>query len=286
MCGNRFVGFAAGAIVLWSSQAFGQMDLRGAWSQRLHEDAAERGPGSEIGDYLGLPINDAAKMRADSFDAAKWTVPEHQCEPHPADYAPHGPANLWIDSELDPQSFEVIAYKITYSWMTPTKIIWMDGRQHPPAEAPHTWMGFSTGEWDADTLVVTTTHLKEGWLRRNGIPRDDYARVTEYFMRRGHFLTVVMAIEDPVYMTEPLVRSWNLELNPGYQMAPYTCSARVEIQRPEGFVAHHLPGTNTMLGDFAQQINLPLETVRGGAETMYPEYLVRLRDLLSPDAGP
>ena len=46
--------------------------------------------------------------------------------------------------------------------------IWMDGRPHPPQNALHTWSGFSTGEWDGDVLVVTTTHLKEAYIRRIG----------------------------------------------------------------------------------------------------------------------
>ena len=61
-------------------------DLAGMWGQRFHEDLPERGAGPEIGDYTGLPVNDAARLRADSWDAAKWTMPERQCEPHPADY--------------------------------------------------------------------------------------------------------------------------------------------------------------------------------------------------------
>jgi hypothetical protein len=65
----------------------GDLELQtGAWGQRFH-DLPERGAGPEIGDYLGLPINDAARLRADSWDAGKWTMLERQCEPHPADYA-------------------------------------------------------------------------------------------------------------------------------------------------------------------------------------------------------
>lgn len=40
--------------------AYAQVDLAGEWTIRYHEDAPERGPGPDIGDYLGLPINDAA----------------------------------------------------------------------------------------------------------------------------------------------------------------------------------------------------------------------------------
>src|SRR6266545_1140800 len=49
---------------------------------------SERGGGPEVGEYQGLPINDADRLRADSWSASLWTVPEHQCIPHPADYGP------------------------------------------------------------------------------------------------------------------------------------------------------------------------------------------------------
>src|SRR5881296_1620244 len=77
------------------------LDLSGEWAPRFHEDQPERIPGPEIGDYLGLPINDAARLRADSWDASLLTLPEHQCKPHPADYSPRGPANLRITKEVD-----------------------------------------------------------------------------------------------------------------------------------------------------------------------------------------
>jgi len=224
-----------------------------------------------------LPINDAARLRAESWDAAKWTVPEHQCEPHPADYAPHGPANLRMWSDVDVTSQQVVAWHMTHSWMVTTRTIWMDGRPHPPPEARHTWMGFSTGHWEGDTLVVKTTHLKEGWIRRNGVPRSDRATLTEYFIRHGDYLTLVSVVEDPAYLTEPLMRTWNWVLNLGYQMAPYPCSARVETERPKGFVAHWLPGTNPQLKEFASKRKLPADASRGGAATMYPDYELELQ---------
>ena len=50
------------------------------------------------------------------------------------------------------------------------RTIWMDGRPHPPEYAPHTFMGFSTGEWNGDILTITTTHIKAGYFRRSGMP--------------------------------------------------------------------------------------------------------------------
>ena len=49
------------------------------------------------------------RLRADSWDAGKWTMLERQCEPHPADYAPRGPASMRISSTVDPVSQDVIA---------------------------------------------------------------------------------------------------------------------------------------------------------------------------------
>ena len=81
-------------IALMSMPVFAQIDPTGEWAPRFHEDQPERLAGPEIGDYLGLPINDAARLRGDSWDASLLTLPEHQCKPHPADYGPRGPANI------------------------------------------------------------------------------------------------------------------------------------------------------------------------------------------------
>ena len=63
--------FAIAVGVVVGSTALAHVDLAGGWGQRFHEDLPERGAGPDIGDYLGLPINDAARLRADSWDAGK-----------------------------------------------------------------------------------------------------------------------------------------------------------------------------------------------------------------------
>src|ERR1700704_1807069 len=85
-------------------------DLSGEWAPRFHEDQPERIPGPEIGDYLGLPINDSARLRGDSWDASLLTLPEHQCKPHPADYGPRGPANLRFWRDIDTATQQTLAY--------------------------------------------------------------------------------------------------------------------------------------------------------------------------------
>lgn len=253
-----------------------QQDLSGMWGQRFHEDAPERGGGPDIGDYTGLPINDAARLRADSWTASKWTMPERQCEPHPADYGPRGPASLRITSTVDPVSQDAIAWNVTVMWQLQQRTIYMDGRPHPSAHAQHSWQGFSTGEWEGDMLKVVTTHLKEGWVRRNGLPRSDKATLTEYFIRNERYLTLVTIVEDPVYLTEPLVRTSDWVLDPGVQLSPFSCIPAIEIERPRGAVPHNLPGANPYLTEFAQRHGLPQEAARGGAETMYPDYYMRI----------
>jgi hypothetical protein len=265
------------AVVAMSVPAFGQIDPSGEWNPRFHEDNPERLAGPEIGDYLGLPINDAARLRADSWDASLLTLPEHQCKPHPADYGPRGPANLRIWKEVDKESQDLIAYHTHISWQAPERTIWMDGRPHPPDYAAHTWQGFSTGKWEGDVLTVTTTHLKAGWIRRNGIPRSDRAVLTEHWMRHGDYLTLVSIITDPAYLTEPFIRTTNWILDPRQQIAPYPCEAVVEVDRPKGSVPHHLPGANAFLGEFPKRFNLPETAARGGADTMYPEYQQKMK---------
>jgi hypothetical protein len=70
--------------------ASAQLNLMGYWNPIFHEDFEERVPGPSMGDYLGLPINDAARLRADSWDASLLSLPEHQCKPHPSTYGFRG----------------------------------------------------------------------------------------------------------------------------------------------------------------------------------------------------
>jgi hypothetical protein len=249
-----------------------QIDLAGEWAPRFHEDQPERIPGPDIGDYLGLPITDAARMRADSWDASLLTLPEHQCKPHPSDYGMRGPAAARIWKEVDTATQNTIAWHTHIIWQAPERTIWMDGRPHPPDYAPHTWQGFSTGKMEGNMLTITTTHLKNGWIRRNGIPRSEKATVVEHMIRNGNYLTWMVVITDPVYLTEPFVRTTDFVLDLNQQIAPYPCESVVEVDRPLGVVPHHLPGTNPFLTEFSKKYKVPETASRGGAETMYPEY--------------
>ena len=132
---------------------------------------------------------------------------------HVSPYIYRGPTNIAIWEEREPGTRDLIAIKHRISTFDQERTIYMDGRPHPPVYAAHTWMGFSTGQWQGNMLVVTTTHIKKGWLRRNGVPESDLATLTEYFVRNGDVMTRISAIADPVYLTEPLVKSEEFVLN-------------------------------------------------------------------------
>jgi len=266
------------ALCLWCAQGFAQTNLSGVWNNLtiLHEDWPDRLPGPEVGDYAGLPVTDAVRLRADSWDASLITLPEYQCRVHPSDYVPSfGGMRIW--EERDSASQQLIAiHTHHFAWGT-ERAIWMDGRPHPPEYALHTAMGFSTGQWDGDVLTVTTTHLKEGWTRRNGLTRSDKATVTEHFIRHGDHFTLVTIVNDPAYYSEPVIRSRDYEFEVGGDIPPYPCEPVEEVIRPKGAIPHHLPGSNPFLGEYPKAHGVPPEAARGGAETMYPEYRKKIR---------
>jgi hypothetical protein len=273
--GVRVVVMAAAVALTVAGTAEAQFDISGEWANRVHEDQPERGGGPELHDFTGLPINAAARQRGDAHNSALLTVPEYQCRPHGAGYQSRQ-SQFRITRTIDEDSQQTVSFNMYKRWQAQSRTIWMDGRPHPPEFAAHTWQGFSTGEWVGNMLKVTTTHLKESYIRRNGLPQSDQATLTEYFSRHGEYLTWVSIIDDPVYLTEPLVRTADYALDPTQDMGAYPCSYVTEIDRPRGEVPHYIPGENPYAREFAERHNLPFEVTQGGAETMYPEYQRRL----------
>jgi len=267
------------AAVLAASPAFGQIDLSGEWSNITHEDINHR-QSVEIGDYTGLPINEAGRFKAESWDEAVLATHERQCIPHPVTYAMRGqPGNIRIGKIDDPDTGQIIAYTIHGTYGRP-RTIWMDGRAHPSERAPHTWAGFSTGIWESNALVVTTTHIKMGWIMRNGVPTSDRATMTERFIRHGDHLVDLIVIDDPVYLSERFVRTQDWRLNLTGEPNAWGACSPVQIadeipNQKKGYVPHHLPGTNAHIREFTVKRGIPPEMARGGAETMYPEYMLK-----------
>jgi hypothetical protein len=212
------------------------------------------------------------------------SLPEHQCRAHVSPYIFRGPVRVRITEDRDPATQNVIAMRQFMSTYAQERVIWLDGRPHPPEYAPHTWMGFSTGEWQGNVLKVVTTHLKQGWHRRNGVPMSTRTTMTEYLFRHGPVLTQLSITDDPVFLEQPLVKTTNLLLDQNTQPNAYQgwliCQADDEVPgRDAAYVPHYLPGENPYLEEFAGKHGLPLAPTRGGADTMYPEYASRLKTL-------
>lgn len=266
-------------------QTFAQssFSLAGDWTAPHDEDRTIRGS-PELGDLLGLPINAAARLFVDSWQESRWTLPEHQCIPHASTWAFRGPANVRIWEEKDPFTQDPIALKTFIATFAQSRTIYLDGRPHPGEYAAHTWQGFSTGKWEGNQLTVTTTHIKQFYHRRNGVPESDRVVLTEHFIRHGNILTHITAAHDPVFLTEPVIQSQHFTLNTNVTTGTYqthnTCQPDEEIpNRPKGFVPHYLPGTNPYLTEFVDKYGIPRETRGGGAESMYPEYRATLKKL-------
>jgi hypothetical protein len=87
--------------------------------------------------------------------------------------------------------------------------IFLDGRPLPQDPNP-TWMGYSVGRWEGDTLVIETTGFNgKKWLDLRGYPSTDALHTTERFRRRdfGH-LDIEFTVDDPKAYTKP----WTLKL--------------------------------------------------------------------------
>jgi len=258
-------------VLVAAAPSSAQVSFVGDWSGRYHEDQPDRVPGEEPGDFSGIPLNDAARRFGDAWDVARHSVLEHQCAPYTLPYMFFGPNQFRIWEERQPDTQELVALQMYLGTYQQRRTIWMDGRSHPPEYAPHTYMGFSTGEWNGDILTITTTHIKAGYYRRTGVPQSDRSTVVEHWMRHGNLLSQVTIATDPVYLTEPYIRSQEFAMmdrnNTNWL---YNCEYAMEIPTDKNEVPHFLPGQNPFIGEFSSRHGMPEGGVRGGAETLLP----------------
>jgi hypothetical protein len=266
------------ALLLSGKPALAEIDLTGVWFVAYHEDWIEVGTGPDIADYTGLPISDAARERGLSWNPSLINQPERQCAQLPLDYTVFW-TNFRIWKDVDPFTQELVAWKSQRQWGEEKQPLWMDRRSHPPSYAPHAYQGFSTREWEGNKLKITTTHLKEAYSRRNGVPRSDRATIVVYYIRHDDHLTVARIVQDPDYLTEPLIHTTNYVKNLHYNIPPWKCEIVTELTgKKEGFVPHYFPWKNPYVDEFAEKYHMSKEAALGGAETMYPSYIEQEKD--------
>jgi hypothetical protein len=270
------------------TQAVGPViDIIGMWSGSLgtQEEQPLRGdPGIEVGEYVGMPINDAARQHADSWNPDWASLTEWQNRPHPATYAMRAPSgNARWTAEYDPVYQNIIAYHIDGLFGRADRTVWMDGRPRPSKYAEHQYQGFSLGQWDNGVLKIVTTHIKYAFIHRNGQPTSPYAVVTEYYFPHGDLMTGILIVDDPIYLTEPLIRSTSYMRNPVQNLGRALPSETVEelATLKRGEVPAYPLGTKHM--EYSEIHHIPFEASRGGAQTMYPEYVKRIQELMKSE---
>jgi hypothetical protein len=114
-------------------------------------------------------------------------------------------------------------------WMDTERIVYLDGRQHPPAT--QTFLhGHSTGKWEGDTLVVETTNFKE---HENGLSTALPSSTQKKLIERlrvapdGKNLLYSGTVEDPVYLTQPVEWNGRWEYRPTMQHSNEKCDLDV-----------------------------------------------------------
>jgi hypothetical protein len=210
------------------------VDLTGLWVAVVTEDWRWRMRTPPKGDYASVPMTDAAEKVADAWDPARDTAAGEQCRAYGAAAIMRVPGRIRISWDND------TTMKVEAEAGTQTRLF-----RFAPAPQPGepSWQGTSAARWQpagrggrgaapqGGSLQVTTTNLRPGYLRKNGVPYSANARVTEYFNRVNHengdsWLIVTTMVEDPEYLTARFVTSSHFKKVPdGSAWNPRPCEA-------------------------------------------------------------
>jgi hypothetical protein len=122
--------------------------------------------------------------------------------------------------------FVVILYESPNS---PHRTVFTDGRDLPKDANP-TWLGYSVGRWEGDTLIVTSAGFNDkGWLDSAGHPQTESLRITERLRRRdfGH-MDFDMTIDDPKVFTRPFTVKRERVLAPDTDLLEDVCENEID----------------------------------------------------------
>jgi hypothetical protein len=216
--------------------ANGKPDLNGVWQAlnsahwNLEDHAASQGPATVLGaansvapgvgfvDGGAIPYLAAAKEQRDKNFANRLTAdPEVKCffpgVPR-ATYLPHPFHIVQTDGEI----------LIAYQYAGATRTIFMKDHTEAPVDS---WMGWSNGRWEGDTLVVDVTGQNgETWLDRAGNFASAGVHVVERYTPQGpNHLWYEATIEDPSVFSRPWKVSMPLyrHVEPNARLLEYKC---------------------------------------------------------------
>jgi hypothetical protein len=200
------------------------VDLTGYWVAFVTEDWRFRMVTPRKGDFAAVPMNDEARKVANAWDPTADEAAGNQCKAYGAGAIMRIPARFhitWQDDET---------LRVESDAGKQTRVFHFSAS--PPGE--RTWQGYSAAQWQkADkSLKVTTTNLRPGYLRKNGVPYSENAMVTEYFdvapiPGGGQALLVTTIVDDPKYLQIPFIVSSQFKKEAdGSKWDPTPCAAR------------------------------------------------------------
>jgi hypothetical protein len=174
---------------------------------------------------VGAAISGGAPLQPWATELKRQRMRDNLIDSPQAHCLPMGPLQLWLNN----QPREIVQTPRQLVVMAETneglRRIFTDGRSSPDNDPQPWWYGYSVGRWDGDTLVVTTTNLKDAqWLDINGTPLTAQARITER-MRRTTFGTIdiEMTIDDPGAFTRPFSVGLQQHLVPDQELIEFVC---------------------------------------------------------------
>jgi hypothetical protein len=218
------------------------IDLTGYWVSQVNEDWRWRMVTPPKGDYASLPLNPEGKKVADAWDPAEDEANGNACKAYGAAGLMRLPTRIhitWADDNT--MKLEADAGQQTR--------LFRFGTPKPPS-GQATWQGDSAAAWQKQAqqsgfgppyngaapgkggaLKVVTTHMKPGYLRKNGVPYSASAVLTEYFDRvelEGvSYLILTSVVEDRQYLNDVFITSEQFKMEPdGSKWSPSPCKAR------------------------------------------------------------
>lgn len=226
---------SSAALCLLAGGAGAQPDLEGFWGPRIEQARSGQALIDELpddtvlindtgagelaaGEFSGLKLTQAAIDEVREYDFADELKRENTCNAPSVAFFMQAPFPMEIY-----QSAELIVFKMEYFDLY--RVVFLDGRAHPPATAPHTRSGHSVGHWEGDTLVVDTTHVTPGTFMNNGFNHSDQLHMTERFRSSpdGTVLWLTQVYEDAAVFEGRAARYMAWTRRPGEFVYPYDC---------------------------------------------------------------
>jgi len=214
------------------------IDLTGYWVSVVTEDWRYRMLTAAKGAYGSVPLKAEGRKVADTWDPVKDEASGNACKAYGAAGLTRQPGRIHITWDND------MALKLEFDAGTQTRILSFN---KPVSPAGPTSQGVSEAKWDlapaagrapvdpmvrGGSLKAVTTHLKAGYLRKNGVPYSENATLTDYFSitnetNGDHWLIITSVLEDPMYLTQPFITSTHFKKEPdGSKFSPSACSAK------------------------------------------------------------